>query len=268
MPAGARLSGSAANVPAVTPRRRPGPRSLWLVRHAESRGNVADAAAADAGATRLDLDVRDPDVDLSDTGEQQARALGRHLASLPEGDRPTVVVASPYRRASRTARLALEGAGWDLKVHVDERLRERDLGAFDGMTGAGIREEFPDEAERRNRLGKFYYRGPSAESWADVALRVRTLIDTWDLRHDGEDVLVVSHQAVLLVLRYVLEDLTEEQVLEVDAHDRLANASLSVYRSDDEGSLQLACWNGVDHLEKQHEDVTAEPDPATGDRGE
>ena len=38
-----------------------GPAALWLVRHAESKGNVADAQATGAGAARLELDVRDPD---------------------------------------------------------------------------------------------------------------------------------------------------------------------------------------------------------------
>ena len=63
-------------------------------------------------------------------------------------------------------------------MRTDERLRERDFGAFDGMTGAGIREQYPDEAKRRDLLGKFYYRPPGGESWADVALRVRSLLFT------------------------------------------------------------------------------------------
>ena len=56
--------------------REPGPSVLWLVRHGESMGNVADAQAQQAGAGRLELDVRDPDVPLSDTGRAQAEALG------------------------------------------------------------------------------------------------------------------------------------------------------------------------------------------------
>ena len=51
------------------------PRRLVLVRHGESLGNLADRAARDAGAERLDLDVRDADVDLSDNGQRQAEAL-------------------------------------------------------------------------------------------------------------------------------------------------------------------------------------------------
>ena len=68
-------------------------------------------------------------------------------------------------------------------MRTDERLRERDFGAFDGMTGAGIREQYPDEAKRRDLLGKFYYRPPGGESWADVALRIRSLL--WPPRACG-----------------------------------------------------------------------------------
>ena len=46
------------------------------------------------------------------------------------------------------------------------------------MTRSGIREQYPEEAQRRDLLGKFYYRPPGGESWADVALRVRSLLAT------------------------------------------------------------------------------------------
>ena len=64
----------------------------------------------------------------------------------------------------------------------DERLRERDLGAFDRLTGSGIKEAFPEEAERRGAMGKLYYRPPGGESWTDVALRIRSVLS--DIRAD------------------------------------------------------------------------------------
>ncbi len=234
----------------------PGPSAIWLVRHAESMGNVADARAHEQGAGRLELDVRDPDVPLSDTGCAQAQALGRWMADLPDGERPTAVLSSPFTRALTTARLAAEPLG--LRVRPDERLRERDFGAFDGMTGAGIREEYPDEARRRDLLGKFYYRPPGGESWADVALRIRSLLTTEALRHDGERLMVVAHQAVIMVFRYVLEELTEQELLDVDRRERVANASVTRYETRD-GGLRLVEFNAVHHLADQDEDVTEEP---------
>jgi broad specificity phosphatase PhoE len=242
--------------------REPGPAVIWLVRHGESMGNVADARAQRTGAGRLELDVRDPDVTLSDTGRSQAEALGRHLAGLPEGERPTAALSSPFNRALTTARLATEPLG--IRVRTDERLRERDFGAFDGMTGTGIRERFPDEAGRRDLLGKFYYRPPGGESWADVALRIRSLLATEGLRHDCERLLVVAHQAVIMVFRYVLEGLTEQELLAVDKEEQVANASLTRYERDDAGDFHLLAFNEVEHLVEQAETVTKEPDAAPG----
>jgi len=240
--------------------REPGPQVVWLVRHGESMGNVADAAAQQAKAGRLELDVRDPDVPLSDTGRSQAEALGKWLAELPEDERPTAALSSPFKRALTTAELATANLG--VRVRTDERLRERDFGAFDGMTGAGIREQFPDEAKRRDLLGKFYYRPPGGESWADVALRIRSVLATEGLRYDCERLMIVAHQAVIMVFRYVLEELTEQELLEVDKEQQVANASLTRYDRDGDGNLRLTSFNDVDHLTAEAEEVTEEPDAA------
>ena len=240
--------------------RIPRPSAILLVRHGESMGNVADSAAHRSGAGRLELDVRDPDVPLSDTGRSQAEALGRHLAALSADERPTAALSSPFERALTTAQLAT--GQLDLQVRTDERLRERDFGAFDRMTGAGIRDQYPDEAERRDLLGKFYYRPPGGESWADVALRIRSVLATEGLRYDCERLMVVAHQAVIMVFRYVLEELTEQELLAVDKEEQVANASLSRYDRDPDGNLQLTSFNEVDHLTAEAEEVTEEPDAA------
>lgn len=135
-------------------------------------------------------------------------------APEPAGSTSTSVPSSPFERALTTARLATADLG--IRVRTDEMLRERDFGAFERMTGAGIREQFPDEAERRSVLEKFYYRPPSGESWADVALRIRSLLATEGLPQDCERLVIVAHQAVIMVFRYVLEELSEQELLAVD----------------------------------------------------
>jgi broad specificity phosphatase PhoE len=228
---------------------------LWLVRHAQSEGNVADDRARSARAERLELDIRDPDVPLSGAGKEQARALGASWRGLsPEQGRPTRVLSSPYERAYRTAVLAVEAAGWDLPLARDERLRERDLGLLDGFTRYGIEAQFPEEAQRRARLGKFYYRPPGGESWADVAGRVRAVLEGHSPRA-GERLLVVSHQAVLMLFRYVLEDLDEQQVLEIDRAQGVANTSLTVYAGPP-GELSLRTVGDASHLDASVAPVT------------
>jgi broad specificity phosphatase PhoE len=188
-------------------------------------GNRADEAARVAASEELDLHDRDADVELSPLGRDQAAAVGRWLADAPEEWRPTLAVTSPFRRAAETARTAL--GDLEVPLLVDERLRERDLGAFDGLTGRGIRARHPDEAARRDKVGKFYYQPPSGESWADVALRVRSFLA--DLRHGFEDerIWVFTHQAVIMSFRYVLEDLDEQRLLEIDREIQIPNASFT-----------------------------------------
>jgi broad specificity phosphatase PhoE len=237
--------------------REPVPSVLWLVRHGESMGNVADARAHESGAGRLDLDIRDPDVPLSDTGRSQAEALGRYLASLPDDRRPTAALSSPFARALTTAQLAT--AGLDVRVRTDERLRERDFGAFDGMTGAGIREQFPDEAGRRDLLGKFYYRPPGGESWADVALRLRSALRDLDDAADGRRVLVSAHDAVILLIRYICEGMDEAQILAIARQQSVLNASVTRLARTPEGTWALTTFNDATHLMAQGAPVTEHP---------
>jgi broad specificity phosphatase PhoE len=222
-----------------------GPGELWLVRHGESAGNIADSEARDADADRLELSARDADVELSSNGQEQARTLGRWVAGLDEDRRPDVVVSSPYRRAADTARAAVAELGADLLM--DERLRERDLGLFDGLTGKGIRSRYPEEAERRSHVGKFYYQPPSGESWADVVLRARSLLADLREGYDGKRVWLFTHQAVIMSFRYALEGLDEADLLDIDRTTPIPNASVTRYRRGRDG-LALESFADDAHL--------------------
>ncbi|MGZ4436419.1 MAG: histidine phosphatase family protein [Nocardioidaceae bacterium] len=239
-----------------------GPSSLVLVRHGESVGNVADSVARERQAERLDLSVRDADVELSDTGRDQAAALARYVGRLADDQRPTLVLTSPYERAASTADRVLSEHG--LPVVPDERLRERDLGQFDGLTGVGIRKLFAEEAARRKKVGKFYYQPPGGESWADVVLRVRSLVS--ELRHgfEGERIWVFTHQAVIMSFRYVLEGVSEKELLEIDRSSPIPNCSLTSYQHSGEG-LRLRRFADTEPLDQNQAPVTAEP--SGSDRG-
>jgi broad specificity phosphatase PhoE len=238
------------------------PEALLWVRHAESRGNLANSEAEQSGAPRLELSHRDPDMPLSERGCEQAAALGAAWQEQDSQQRPNVLLSSPYERAMQTAQVAAERARWDAEIRRDERLRERDLGILDGFTKTGILEEFPQEAERRKWLGKFYYRPPGGESWADVAGRVRSVMADVEREYGGQRVALVTHQAVILLARYVLEALTEQQVLDIDRHDQLANTSVTRYRRADRG-WALVEFNDTSHLDDRPAPVTDEPDATT-----
>jgi broad specificity phosphatase PhoE len=249
------------------------PDLLYVVRHGESAGNLARDAALEAGHPVIDIDIRDVDVPLSELGERQAIALGRWLAALPTEARPNVVLTSPYLRARHTAGLIVKTAGMREDAYsliVDERLREKEFGVLDRLTHVGIREQFPDQAEFRRLLGKFYHRPPGGESWCDVILRLRSVTEMISREYCGERVLIVCHAVVVLCMRYILEHLTETELLAIDKKAEVANCSVTLYEYDEtlgsRGSLRLKLFNFVAPLEEAGAPVTSEPDASVGAR--
>ena len=212
----------------------PWPQTLWIVRHGQSAGNVARDAAEAAGHAWINVEHRDIDVPLSDLGVEQSLALGRWFATLPRDERPQVVLSSPYVRARETARLLMQEAGLqagrDVRLRLDERLREKEFGILDRLTKHGIRERYPELHEQRSHVGKFYFRPPGGESWCDVILRLRSVTEMVAREHAGQRVLVVAHQVIVNCMRYLVEDLDEARILEIDRMADVPNCAVTSYR--------------------------------------
>ena len=249
------------------------PARLWLVRHGQSQGNVARDAAQQAGQHQIDIDVRDVDVPLSKLGIKQAEAAGRWFAELPCDERPEFALASPYVRARQTAEIICRQgalAGGPGHPIIDERLREREFGIFDRLTTMGIRERFPEEAAHRRRLGKFYHRPPGGESWADVILRLRSMLNTINLHYCDRRVLVVCHQVVILCFRYILEELDEEAILSIDKRSDVLNCGIAAFDFEPDANglciPELSLWNYGAPLEAEGAPKTSAPDEMAGTR--
>ncbi|MGE3335449.1 MAG: histidine phosphatase family protein [Rhodospirillaceae bacterium] len=241
------------------------PARLWIVRHGESAGNVAYTEAEAAGAARIAIPGRDVDVPLSERGARQASAVGAWFADQDANLQPQVILASPYARARNTAELIrakLRPELRDKPLIFDERLRERELGLLDAFTVHGIRAMYPEQAERREVLGKFYYRPPSGESWCDVILRLRSALDTISLHYAGQRVLIVTHQMVVLCFRYLIENLDESTVLTIDRTADVANCAITEYEARQKGDgecLALTRYNFIDPLEHANAPITRAP---------
>jgi broad specificity phosphatase PhoE len=206
------------------------PERLWLVRHGQSAGNVARDAAESGGLKLIDIEARDADTPLSPLGEQQSAALADWFEGQSRELQPNVLLTSPFVRSQQTLE-TVAGALDErrLEVRADERLREKEFGVLDRYTKLGIQEKFPDLAAQRARVGKFYFRPPGGESWCDVILRLRSVVE--ELRRDyaGQRVLIVSHQVVVNCFRYLLEDMDEAAILEVDRRGDVPNCAVTEY---------------------------------------
>jgi broad specificity phosphatase PhoE len=243
------------------------PQLLWIVRHGQSAGNVARDAAEAAAHPWIDIATRDMDTPLSALGERQARALGRWFGEMPARRQPNVVLCSPYVRAVQTSSLLLEAAGIQASARSvlhDERLREKEFGVLDRLTKVGIRQKYPELSEQRAHVGKFYFRPPGGESWCDVLLRLRSVLDTLTREYRRQRVLIVAHQVIVNCLRYLLERMSEEQIMEIDRGADVPNCSVTSYEFDPHagraGKLLLRLVNFVAPLEEAGAPVTAAPD--------
>lgn len=243
------------------------PQTLWIVRHGQSAGNVARDVAEAAGLPLIDIATRDMDTPLSSLGEQQATALGEWFGALRPEQQPEVILCSPYIRARASARLLMDAAGLsDQQVCflVDERLREKEFGALDRLTRHGIAQKYPELSEQRAHVGKFYFRPPGGESWCDVILRLRSVVEMITREHSGQRVLIMGHQVIVNCMRYLLEHLDEAQILAMDREGDVPNCGVTSYELDDsippKGKLVPRLINFVSPLQTAGAPVTVEAD--------
>ena len=245
------------------------PQEIWLVRHGQSAGNVARDTAEAAAGLRIEIVERDVDVPLSELGRRQSQALASWFAALPREQQPSVVLHSPYVRAAQTAHIVMEGLARDelIAVHADERLREKEFGILDRLTVLGIADKYPELHEQRRHVGKFYFRPPGGESWCDVILRLRSVLDTLTREYCRERVLIVGHQVIVNCFRYLLERMDEATILEADRAGDVPNCSVTSYAFDPKlgkrGKLALRLVNFVAPLEATGTPVTVGKDVPT-----
>ena len=238
--------------------------SLWIVRHGESAGNVLAYEAEAAGAELIDVPDRDPDVPLSPDRPGPGRgdrALVRRPARgrTPGGRRGLALPAHPADRRADPGRRSGCPPGTTSGCAT---------GSWACSTGSPVTAYGPGcrhEAQRRDRLGKFYYRPPGGESWADVALRLRSLLGDLRRDHAGRRVLLVGHEALIFLLRYLLEELDEAALIALTRREVVGNCSVSGWRCGPDGRFTGTLFNHVDHLREQgtaatsEEEIDAEP---------
>ncbi|MCM3883430.1 histidine phosphatase family protein [Frankia sp. R82] len=226
---------------------------LTAVRHGQSLANVAFPAARAAGRLETGITSRDADVPLTALGRAQATALGRALAAEPPVIRPPdVVVCSPYLRARRTYEIAAEAAernGLLLPTpKIDDRLVDRLMGDWEMTTRLAIEARFPVQSAQWRAEGTWLFRAPGGgENFPDIAARLSSLLADLHARHPRQRVLVVAHDAVVVVLRQIIEDLSYDDLEQISATGGIRNAGITRFTHRD-GRLALAEFNTVTHL--------------------
>ena len=122
--------------------------------------------------------------------DQVGRAQAAAAASVLAGMRPAVIVTSDQVRARDTALALADGLG--MPVLEDPRLREINLGTWQGLTRKEAREQFPDEYAAW-QTGEDVRRG-GGENYSEVGRRAaEALKDAVGGVPDGGVVVAVAH---------------------------------------------------------------------------
>ena len=126
-------------------------------------------------------------------GRAQALALLDQLSNVNF----SAIYSSDLLRARQTAELIAKPLG--LTVALEPRLREINLGAWEGMFSSDIETQYPRELEER-RQDPFHAHAPNGESPLEVAERVVAAVDEMASKHPNASVLIVSHGVPLAVI--------------------------------------------------------------------
>lgn len=153
------------------------PTRVYLMRHGEVRNG---------GEKRYNGHI---DIDITPLGEEQMRRLAERLIGKPI----RAVYSSDLIRSAKGGKIISEGLG--LKYAEVRELRERSVGAWEGLTAEEIRERFPVEftAWRTDLLN---YRPPDGECLLDVHERILPAYRKIVSSHTGSEIAMLLHGGV------------------------------------------------------------------------
>lgn len=156
---------------------------FWLVRHGQTDWNISgrwQGQTADAPG-------------LNQTGWAQAL----DPLKLLTGKQFSAIYSSDLLRSRQTAELIAKALGLDLIL--EPRLREIDLGEWEGMLSKDIEAHYPNELAERVH-DPVHARAPRGESLLDVEERVIAVMNEITKKYPDGSVLIVSHGVPLAVI--------------------------------------------------------------------
>jgi probable phosphoglycerate mutase len=164
--------------------------TLYFARHGQTQANVEKRFSGYR------------DTPLTPLGLEQAAQVGRILKRELGAASNYHFVCTPLARAVATMKIARTAMGLPAEGYAtDNRLKEINLGCWDGLTDEEARAQSPVLFSQRGN-DKWHVRVPGGENYAEVAARV----DDW-LDEMKQDTFAISHGATTRILRGLLAGL-------------------------------------------------------------
>ena len=154
---------------------------IILIRHGETEWNSQQRMQGHSNS------------DLSSVGQAQIQALGQWMKNVPFDH----IYSSDSLRAKQTAEAITQFSGHELKIDI--RLREKNLGVFEGLTSEEARKRHPEVFRLFKTAGSKYVidEGESTQQLQDRALEI---VDEIRIKHPEERVLLVTHGGFIRVV--------------------------------------------------------------------
>lgn len=174
--------------------------------------------------------------DLSSVGQAQIQALGQWMKNVPFDH----IYSSDSLRAKQTAEAITQFSGHELQF--DQRLREKNLGVFEGLTSEEARERHPEVFRLFKTAGSKYVidEGESTQQLQDRALEI---VNEIRIKHPEERVLLVTHGGFIrVVMKHSLG-------LSLETPTRFLIRNTGVFRLEWEDKWLVSQMGGVSHLE-------------------
>ncbi|EAY23735.1 phosphoglycerate mutase family protein [Trichomonas vaginalis G3] len=208
------------------------PIDLVLVRHGAAEGNIAFAQSRkgnDELFTDKFMERHESKWRLTPEGKQQSIITGNYIKQNISPIFGAYIVSEYIRAMETAALLNLPNAHW-IKNGF---LRERNFGDLSGLSYREREERFSRALELRKR-DAFYWKPPSGESLADLALRVDYIIGS--IQHMSltpSSVIIVTHFNVMQLFRTRIERIRqshfEEKLIKVPEELKIKNAGIIHY---------------------------------------
>lgn len=173
---------------------------LVLIRHGESLGNALKGESA--------VYTGRWDCNLTERGYQQAKSL----IGNPILENIDAWYSSNLIRTIETAKTIT-----DRDIIVDQRLQERSLGEFEGLTIESVKKDpryikYFTDPEFMQFRNSFTVKAPGGENYGDVCERVRDFLQEL-VSKDYKKVAIVTHHCVIRCIVKILNNLSEEETL-------------------------------------------------------
>ncbi|MGY8905420.1 MAG: histidine phosphatase family protein [Burkholderiales bacterium] len=214
---------------------------IIAVRHGETAWNVGNRVQGHL------------DIPLNSIGREQVTRLGQALAS----EAVEAIYASDLWRAWDTAHAIASAAGSTSakRVKIEEGLRERRLGAFEGKTFTEIEALWPDASRRWRQREPDFAPNEGGESLLAFRERVLEALNRLAAEHVGSQIILVAHGGVMDVLyRHATG-----QDLQAKRTWALGNAAINRLLWSEQ-SLALVGWADTQHLDNMAEAALAADD--------